>query len=56
MAAKGLGLRCCESCQIYWTCETKWFWGEQKQENICCDKCNLYTECLQKTNANKPSP
>ena len=53
MAAKDL--KCCENCQIYWTCETKWYRGEKNQENPCCDKCNLYPECLQKPKVNTQS-
>jgi hypothetical protein len=39
-------MTCCEKCQIYWTCETKWYRGERSEENICCDNCNFYKECL----------
>jgi len=42
-------LHCCENCQIYWTCETKWYRGEKKEENACCSRCNYYSECLEKT-------
>ena len=48
------GLKCCESCQIYWTCETKWYRGEKNEENICCRRCNYHSECLQKPK-NSPS-
>jgi len=42
-------MTCCENCQIYWTCETKWYRGEKNQENVCCNRCNYYIECLNKT-------
>jgi hypothetical protein len=38
-------LNCCEKCQNYWTCETKWHRGESNQENICCSLCNFYETC-----------
>jgi len=41
-------LNCCEKCQVYWTCETKWYRGERGEENICCEVCNYYKECLEK--------
>ncbi|MFH1847720.1 MAG: hypothetical protein ABH825_00705 [Candidatus Omnitrophota bacterium] len=46
-------MHCCERCQIYWTCETKWFMGERDEKNICCGTCNFYTECLVKTKGPK---
>ncbi|MFH1478878.1 MAG: hypothetical protein ABIG92_03785 [Candidatus Omnitrophota bacterium] len=36
---------CCTDCQVYWTCETKWYRGERHEENICCNICNYYSEC-----------
>ncbi|RKY41214.1 MAG: hypothetical protein DRP85_06885 [Candidatus Makaraimicrobium thalassicum] len=51
-------LHCCEKCQNYWTCETKWHRGETNQENICCDLCNFYKLCwgpiLKTSNKNVP--
>lgn len=41
-------INCCEACQIYWTCETKWYRGEKGEENICCPICNHYVTCLNK--------
>ena len=38
-------LHCCEKCQNYWSCETKWYRGEHNQENICCPLCNFYQTC-----------
>jgi len=35
-------LYCCERCQVYWTCGSKWYRGEQGAENICCPVCNFY--------------
>ncbi len=43
-------LYCCERCQIYWTCDTKWYRGEKHQEDICCPRCNFYRECVEKLN------
>lgn len=37
-------LHCCEKCQNYWTCETKWYRGEHNQENVCCELCHFYRE------------
>jgi hypothetical protein len=39
-------MRCCTQCQVYWTCETKWYRGERGEENICCNICNFFEECL----------
>jgi len=39
---------CCEKCQIFWTCETKWYRGERGEEDLCCPVCNFYRECLEK--------
>jgi hypothetical protein len=41
-------LHCCEKCQVFWTCETKWYRGERNEENICCPVCNYYYDCLSK--------
>ena len=41
-------MTCCEKCQIFWTCETKWYRGERGEENICCPVCNFYRECRTK--------
>jgi len=40
-------MHCCEKCQVYWTCETKWYRGEKGEENICCPVCNYYRVCLE---------
>ena len=42
----GKKLHCCEKCQPYWTCETKWYRGERGEENICCPLCNFYRVCI----------
>lgn len=39
-------ITCCEQCQLYWTCETKWYRGERSEENTCCEICDFYVECL----------
>ena len=45
---------CCEKCQFYWTCETKWYRGERAEENVCCPTCNYYAICVEKlSKANK---
>jgi hypothetical protein len=41
-------INCCETCQVYWTCETKWYRGEKGEESICCPICNYYKVCLDK--------
>jgi hypothetical protein len=38
-------MNCCETCQVYWTCETKWYCGEKGEENICCPVCNYFKVC-----------
>jgi len=43
---------CCDKCQIYWTCETKWYRGERGEENVCCPLCNNFGSCLEKTDLN----
>ncbi|MBU4377080.1 MAG: hypothetical protein KKD29_06365 [Candidatus Omnitrophica bacterium] len=48
-------LHCCEKCQIFWTCETKWYRGERSEENICCAACNSYRDCLSPKRSNKKS-
>lgn len=48
MREKMLKMYCCERCQIYWTCDTKWYRGERQEEDICCSRCNFYNECLAK--------
>ncbi|TRZ49377.1 MAG: hypothetical protein D4S01_08680 [Dehalococcoidia bacterium] len=50
MKEKKLKLHCCERCQFYWTCDTKWYRGERHEEDICCPRCNFFTECLSKLN------
>jgi hypothetical protein len=39
-------INCCETCQVYWTCETKWYRGEKNEENVCCPVCNYYKVCV----------
>lgn len=46
-------IHCCDKCQIFWTCETKWYRGERKEENICCPVCNFYRGCLISKKSNK---
>jgi hypothetical protein len=41
-------LHCCETCRVYWTCETKWYRGERGEENLCCPVCIYYRVCLDK--------
>ncbi len=41
-------LHCCERCQVYWSCDTKWYRGERHEEDICCPRCNFYSESLAK--------
>lgn len=48
MKEKQTQMHCCERCQIYWTCDTKWYRGERNEENVCCSRCNFYSECLEK--------
>lgn len=41
-------INCCETCRVYWTCETKWYRGEKGEENLCCPICNYHKECSDK--------
>ncbi|MEK7448350.1 MAG: hypothetical protein AAB019_02580 [Planctomycetota bacterium] len=38
-------LYCCEKCQMWETCDNKWYRGERGEEQVCCTRCNYYTEC-----------
>ena len=38
-------MNCCETCQTYWSCETKWYRGERGEENACCPACNYFKVC-----------
>lgn len=50
-------MTCCEKCRIYWTCETKWFRGERREENICCSTCDFYDTCSRgDQKENRPTP
>ena len=46
-------INCCESCQVYWTCETKWYRGEKGEENICCPVCSYFLACGEKAKKEK---
>ncbi len=46
-------INCCETCHVYWTCETKWYRGEKGEENICCPVCNYYKTCYDKVKDGK---
>ena len=37
---------CCETCQLYGTCEIKWHRGERGEKDVCCKLCNHYEDCL----------
>lgn len=41
-------INCCETCHVYWTCETKWYRGEKGEENLCCPVCNYFRTCSDK--------
>lgn len=45
MSSRYFGV-CCEKCQLYGTCEAKWYRGEKGEENVCCRSCNHYDDCL----------
>jgi len=45
MSNKDFGT-CCISCQLYWTCETKWHRGEKGEKDICCNFCKFYKDCF----------
>ena len=51
--AKSKVLHCCEKCQNYWTCETKWYRGERGEESICCPLCGFHHVCWEKCPQNK---
>ncbi|MFH1245484.1 MAG: hypothetical protein V1662_03285 [Candidatus Omnitrophota bacterium] len=46
-------LHCCEECQIYWTCDTKWYRGERNEEYLCCPRCDFYSRCVKEANKDK---
>ena len=48
-------INCCETCQVYWTCETKWYRGEKGEENVCCPVCTYYAICIEKAKKEQPS-
>jgi len=45
-------MNCCETCQVYWTCETKWYRGEKGEENVCCPACNYFKVCTAEKSKN----
>jgi len=45
--------KCCTDCQVYWTCETKWYRGERNEDNICCPTCNYYSACKESNKSRK---
>jgi hypothetical protein len=45
MEAKEFGI-CCNDCQAYGTCETKWSRGEKGEKDTCCKLCDSYDDCL----------
>ncbi len=45
MESKEFGI-CCKDCQLYGTCEAKWYRGEKGEKDICCKLCNSYDDCL----------
>jgi hypothetical protein len=47
-------LHCCEKCQNYWTCETKWYRGERGEESICCPLCVFHHICWGERSEPKP--
>jgi len=36
---------CCDRCQKWFTCETKWYRGEKKIPQTCCPNCENYSKC-----------
>jgi len=45
--------KCCADCQVYWTCETKWYRGERNEDDICCPACNYYQKCKESSKPRK---
>ncbi|HPG58980.1 MAG TPA: hypothetical protein PKW98_14265 [Candidatus Wallbacteria bacterium] len=39
---------CCDRCQKWHDCDTKWFRGEKHIPQYCCPNCNNYGECYEK--------
>jgi putative secretion ATPase (PEP-CTERM system associated) len=39
---------CCNGCQHYNNCQTKWLRGSKGEEQLCCDKCQDYERCMQR--------
>jgi len=46
-------VKCCTDCQIYWTCETKWYRGERHEDDVCCSTCNYYSKCTESSKSKK---
>jgi len=36
---------CCDRCQKWFTCETKWYRGEKNIPQNCCPNCENYSKC-----------
>jgi len=36
---------CCDQCQDFANCPTRWHRGEKGEEQICCEKCSKYFSC-----------
>jgi len=48
LAAMSDSLHCCNKCQEYFICPTKWVRGERGEEQICCPQCRNYKKCHKK--------
>jgi len=49
-------MNCCETCQVYWTCEAKWYRGEKGEENVCCPICNYFRVCTAEKSKQEKDP
>jgi len=38
---------CCNDCQHYNNCKTKWLRGTKGKEQLCCPKCQDYERCIE---------
>ncbi|MFB3896869.1 MAG: hypothetical protein ACE14V_11275 [bacterium] len=48
-------LTCCQRCQYYSSCITKWLRGEKGERDYCCDHCPYFAECNPQYKSNSKS-
>lgn len=43
-----MSIYCCQKCNTWNSCDTKWVRTEKDEPNLCCSSCFGYAECLRK--------